>query len=102
MIPPDLKIIKVGESEVGIQDLGKILRKVYFLGIEDEEVLKEELMEKVREKNYIPEKMKSLYEEALLREYQIYARSQWPIKTFQKEMKKKSSNIFQKIFRKMR
>lgn len=53
MIPPDFKIIKIGDSEIGIYDLRKILRKVYLLGIEDEQTLKDELLRRVKERNYI-------------------------------------------------
>ncbi len=102
MIPPNLKIIKVGDSEAGIHDLKKILREVYLLGIEDDQALKKELLNRVQEKNYISENMNDLYEEALLREYRSFAETQWPVKKPQgnrdKTEKKKSINIFQKIF----
>jgi hypothetical protein len=42
-IPRNVRIIKVGDSEVGIIDLEKILRRVYLLKIKNESVLKEEI-----------------------------------------------------------
>lgn len=79
-IPSNIKIIKVGDSEVGIIDLRKTLRKVYLLQIEDEEALKQELASRVKEKNHIEEKWLNLCEEAPLREYRAYAQTQRPIK----------------------
>lgn len=102
MIPPDLKIIKVGDSEVGIHDLRKILRKVYLLEIREESALKEELLKRVSEKNYIPESRKELYAEALLREYKDFANRQWPVKKSQesinKNRKKNSLSFFKRLF----
>lgn len=74
-IPANVRIIKVGESEVGIIDLENIIRGAYFLKLRDEALLKEELFRRVREKNGIPEDRKELYTEALFREYLAYAGS---------------------------
>lgn len=102
MIPPDLKIIRVGNSEVGIHDLKKILRKVYMLGMEDDKALKEELLNRVQEKNYISENMKDLYAEALLREYRSFAEAQWPKKKTKeskgKNREKKPVSFFRRLF----
>lgn len=101
-IPRDLKVIKVGESEVGIHDLRKILREVYRLGIEDDQALKEELLKRVKEKNYISEKREELYAEALMREYRAYARTQWPEpgprESMNKEKEKKIISFWKRLF----
>jgi hypothetical protein len=78
-IPPDLMIIQVGESEVGLLDLRKRLRAVYLLGIENETALKKELLQRLKEKNSIFRERKEQYREALLREYRFFAKSQRPI-----------------------
>lgn len=53
-IPPSIRIIRVGDSEVGLMDLPKIFREVYFLKIEPESALKEELLKTVKAKNHVP------------------------------------------------
>lgn len=58
--PANLKIIRIGESEVGFIGLEKSFRQVYFLKVEDEAKLREKLMEKIKENNFIPPKEKSL------------------------------------------
>lgn len=74
-VPANVKVIRVGESDIGLVDLDSIIRGVFFRKIGDEASLKEELFRKVREKNWIPEDRKDAYAEALLREYHVYARS---------------------------
>lgn len=53
MMPSNIKIIKVGDSEVGIIDLRKILSEVYFLGMEDERALKDELLRMNKKPGFI-------------------------------------------------
>lgn len=65
-VPANVRIIRVGESEVGIIDLEKTFREVYFLKIEDEADVREKLLEKVKAKNFIPAERENLYGEALL------------------------------------
>lgn len=79
-IPTNLKIIRVGDSEVGLLDLKKILREVFRLGIEDEITLKKELLQRIKEKNSVPHQEEGMYAEALLREYRSFARTQQPVK----------------------
>ncbi|MGB8952753.1 MAG: hypothetical protein WCC06_08845 [Candidatus Aminicenantales bacterium] len=74
-VPANVRIIRVGESEVGIIELEEIIRGVYFLKLQDEVRLKDELFKRVREKNWIPEGRKDAYTEALFREYLAYTRS---------------------------
>lgn len=78
-IPPNLTIIQVGESEVGLLDLKKTLRAVALLGIEDETDLKNELLRRLKEKNAVSPEREALYGDALLREYRSFARSQRPV-----------------------
>lgn len=93
-IPSYVKIIKVGNSEVGIVDLMKILRQTYFKRIENESVLREELVRQVKEKNYISEDREDLSAEALLREYRRYAESRVPAdKTQREEMKREPKKL---------
>lgn len=72
MMPSNVRIIKVGGSDVGIVDLEKIIREVYFLKIEDEAAVREKLLEKIKANNFIPADRQNLYSEALLREYGSY------------------------------
>ncbi len=72
-IPANVKIIKVGPSEVGIPDLNRIVRDVYFKRLSDEARIKEELLNRVREIIIIPEERRNLYAEALFQEYLRFA-----------------------------
>ena len=99
--PSNLKIIKVGNGEVGIIDLRKILTEVYLLGIEDEPVLKEELLKRVKEKNYIPKGKEELYAEALWREYRSFSEVQERFSKPNRENKRKtkeSRSFLKKLF----
>ncbi len=73
---PNVRYIKVGNINVGIVGLDEILFNVYILGIEDEVLIKKELVEMLKKKNYIPENMEDLYSEAFLREYKIFLKKQ--------------------------
>jgi hypothetical protein len=101
MIPSNIKIIKIGESEVGIIDLHNILREVYLLGLEDEPALKNELLRRTKEKNYFTENDQDLYGEAFLREYRSFAETQGPIRRPQKNVikqkKKKTSSFLKRL-----
>ncbi|MBS3820097.1 hypothetical protein KGY73_11435 [bacterium] len=79
-IPSNLKIIRVGDSEVGLFDLRKTLRAVYRQGIEDETKIKKELLQRIKEKNSIPQQEEEMYAEALVREYHSFAKTQKPVK----------------------
>jgi len=104
-IPSNLKIIHVGDSEVGLFNLRKILRDVCHLGIEDETALKKELLQKIKEKNSISREREDLYAEALLREYRSFAQTQRPIQKQTSQGKghpSKANGFFKRIFRKRR
>jgi len=77
MMPSNIKIIKVGGSEVGIVDLEKTFREVYFLKIEDEAAVREKLLEKIKANNFIPADRENLYGEALLREYRFHIETRY-------------------------
>jgi hypothetical protein len=67
---PVARIIKVGDNEVGLIGLDETFRIVYGLGVQDEELLKEELLAWIKKfGNYVPPSRESVYHEALLREY---------------------------------
>jgi len=72
MMPSNVKVIKVGDSDVGIVDLEKTFREIYFLEIEDEGELRERLLAKVKTNNFIPADRENLYSEALFREYRSF------------------------------
>jgi len=95
-IPANIRIIQVGESEVGIIDLDKIIREIYFQRLQDEAHLKEELFGRVREKNWIPEDRKKDYTEALFREYLAYAGSRQPAR---RQAEKKAASGASKLRR---
>jgi len=100
-IPSNLKIIQVGDSEVGLFDLRKTLKAVYRLGIEDETALKKELLQRIKEKNSISPGHEDIYTEALLREYRSFAKTQRPLPKPSVQAKKKSGKsrgFFKNIF----
>jgi hypothetical protein len=71
---PIATIIKVGASEAGISGLEAALRNVYVSGITDEEQIKSDLLQWVRQfGNYVATTSENDYKKALLREYQQYA-----------------------------
>jgi small redox-active disulfide protein 2 len=65
----DVGYINVGGKSVGIAGLGAILREVVALQIGEEELLKAELLRRVRRGNYVPASAEAEYAEAILREY---------------------------------
>lgn len=101
-VPPNVKIIKVGETDVGIIDLIKTIKEVYFLKIEDEARIKEKLLEKVKANNSIPPERESLYGEALLREYFSYVERRFGVKKALAPPVKKDSGGFLRFLTKVR
>ncbi len=70
---PVAKIIKVGEIETGIMGLEIALRNAHLLGIEDEELAKQELLAMIREfGNYVSPSREEDYKQALLHEYKNF------------------------------
>lgn len=68
----ELGKIIVGGNSVSIVGLETILQEVASLGIDGEEQLKEELLQRTREHNYIPKSAETRYSKALLRAYRQY------------------------------
>lgn len=106
-IPANLKIIRVGDSEVGLFDLRKTLSAVYRLEIEDETDLKKELLQRIlqriKEKNSVSPEREDIYAEALLREHRSFAKTQRPLPKQSVQAKKKSDksrDFFKNIFSK--
>lgn len=82
MMPSNVKIIRVGDSNVGLVDLEKSFREIYFLKIEDEAALRARLLERVKTNNYIPPEKENLFAEALWREYHSFVERRYsPKKT---------------------
>lgn len=102
MMPPNVKIIKVGEGEVGIIDLEKTMREVYFLKIGDEDALRAKLLEKIKTSNFIPAERELLYGEALLREYRSYVERRYGDKRVLTPPVKQDSRGFLQFLRKFR
>lgn len=73
-IPPDqikIKKIVIDGKETGIDRLDWILLDVYSLGIQNDSIITDELVKRVRKFNYIPTKKIAEYRAALLREYKM-------------------------------
>lgn len=64
--------IRVGGSEVGIVGLGEILAETAGLGLTEEARLKEELLERVSKRNWVPDTVREKYADALLDEYKRF------------------------------
>ena len=68
----ELGKIIVGGNSVSIVGLETILQGVASLGIHREKQLKEELLQRTRVHNYVPESAETRYSEALLRAYREF------------------------------
>lgn len=58
--------------EVGIYKLDEIFKEIQALRIKNEDVLKEELLKRVKVNNYIPESREEEYKSALLEVYKNF------------------------------
>ena len=69
----DHKLIRVGKSRIGIMGLRQAFEDVSknFNG-QSPQVVKEELLKRLKKKNYIPEKASEEYAKAFWQEYQKY------------------------------
>lgn len=63
--------MEIGGKQVGIIDMEEIFRAVNAATITDEDHLADLIMEKVKEKNYIPHNQEPLYRKALYEEYLV-------------------------------
>ena len=59
----------VENDRIAIVDLYWIIRKVREMHLSDDEVIEEELIQKVEAKNYVPSRMRKSYTKALLELY---------------------------------
>ena len=64
--------IEINGSLVGIIGLDACFEEVRSLGMADGESVKELLLRKVKEENYVPTSMEASYKEALFAEYRIF------------------------------
>ncbi len=73
MAGEDVRQIKVGKNVVGIRGLDAVLRELSesLEGIPDDEI-REILLDKLKQKNYIPERVREEYGRAFLREYKKF------------------------------
>jgi len=102
MMPSNVKIIRIGDGDVGVIDLEQTIREVYFLQIEDEDAVRDKLLEKIKTKNFIPAERETLYGEALLREYRSYVERRYGAKKVSTPSVKQDSRGFLKFLRKFR
>ena len=61
--------LSVGGKDVGISCLDDVMNEVLSLNLTDETVIKRELLDRVKDRDYVPSKAESEYAEALLDEY---------------------------------
>lgn len=67
------KVIQIGGIEVGISGLDEAFRDVYRSGIEDDDLLKNELLLKIKAYgNYVTLSREEIYKETLLKEYRNF------------------------------
>ncbi len=68
----DYRLVRVGDSQVGLIGLKGIFEEVKSKRNEAESVLKEMLLEKAGKKNYIPNSVREEYKKALFREFKKF------------------------------
>ena len=69
----NVKIINVGGIDAGITCLYDAFAQVKKLNLNDESILKDELLKQIRSfGNYVPQSREEIYKEALLKEYKKY------------------------------
>lgn len=68
----DYRLVFVGNAQVGLGGLQRIFETLRGEKRVDEPVLKQKLLEKVKEKNYVPSTMEEEYKKALYREFQKF------------------------------
>lgn len=68
----DTKMIRVGGHRVGIVGLQEIFEEIKEKGIQGDEQLKKELIQRLRKRNYFPPSVEEKYATALLNEYKKF------------------------------
>lgn len=66
---PKPKVLKIGNSTIGIMGLEGAMEEVASLGPLSHEQLATELLARLKKNNYIPDSARDIYAEALLAEY---------------------------------
>lgn len=61
--------LSVGGKDVGISCLDDVMNEVLSLNIDDDADIKRELLNRIKERDYIPPNAENEYSEALLNEY---------------------------------
>ena len=59
----------VGGKDIGISCLDDVMNEVLSLNLGDEAEIKQELLDRIKERDYVPPKAEGEYSEALLNEY---------------------------------
>jgi len=68
----DVKMIRVGANRIALIGLEKVFEELKTQGIQDDAHLKTELIQRVKERNYIPPTVEGSYADALLDEYKVF------------------------------
>jgi small redox-active disulfide protein 2 len=71
-MPEDVKMIRVGVNRVGIISLEKVFEELKTQGIQGDDRLKTELIQRVKKRNYIPPTVEDSYAVALVDEYKEF------------------------------
>src|SRR4030042_3908910 len=72
MIEKDYRLVFVGNTQIGLIGLKEIFEELKSQKEIPESVLKERLVERAAEKNYIPDSIKEEYEKAIFREFKKF------------------------------
>lgn len=72
---PKPKILKIGNSTIGIMGLEGAMEEVASLGPLADDQLAGELLSRLKKKNYIPDSARNMYAEALMAEYKKFVAS---------------------------
>lgn len=68
----DVTVVDIEGRTVGIRGMKEVFRGLEEKGTSPDEVDKDELMERIKEDNYIPSKKEKEYKEAIISEYRKY------------------------------
>ncbi len=68
--------IRIGGSTIGIIGVDEIFTEVKASTVKDDKALKQLILEKVKEKNYVPPQLEDLYREDLFDEYKVFTAQQ--------------------------
>lgn len=74
----DYRLVLVGNAQVGLSGLQGIFETLRGEERTEESLLKQRLLEKVKEKNYVPSSMEEEYKKALYREFKKFLGEELP------------------------